>query len=111
MEAIYRSRSGLIFTDSIEALYEDAKYGAFVMYNKAGEVTLNLNDCIVVFINNSKGIEDFNKFREDWCRWMGSCKDGEVGIGLSLWNEYDGYWNDPIPCNICAALSASVIYD
>lgn len=70
MEAIYRSRHGDIFTSPLEALYDDAEMSAFTMYDKSGEVTADLNECRFVLIENQKGIDDFDKFREDWRRWM-----------------------------------------
>lgn len=110
MENIYRSKNGMVFTNSIEALYEDAKDSEFIMYNKTGDITFNLDDCIAVFITTSQGVEDFNKFREDWCRWMGSCKDGYVDRGFSMWEESEGYWSDPIPSPTFTAIATQVIF-
>ena len=96
MEAIYRSNNGGIFTNPREALYEDAETGAFTMYDESGAITVDLNECYVVFIENSKGVEDFNQFCKNWCYWINSAKDGEVKEGFSIWNENEGYWSDPI---------------
>lgn len=109
MKEIYQSRYGIVFNSALEALRDDAATGAFTMYNKAGEMTVDLNECRFVFIANSRGIEDFDKFREDWCRWMNSAKDGYVDEGFSMWNETEGYWSDPIPCRTFAAIAANVL--
>lgn len=108
MEAIYRSRHGDIFTYPLEALYNDAESGAFTMYDKSGEITTDLNECCFVCITNSKGIDDFDKFREDWRRWMNSAKDGYVDEGVSMWNEREGYWSDPIPRRTFITIAANL---
>lgn len=97
MEAVYRSSHGSIFDSPLEALYDDAKMSAFTMYDESGDVTADLNECHFVFIENQKGSDDFYKFREDWRIWMNNAKDGYVGEGVSIWNEREGYWSDPIP--------------
>lgn len=108
MEAIYRSRHGSIFTYPLEALYDDAESSAFTMYDKSGEVTTDLNECRFVLIENQKGIDDFDKFREDWRRWMNSAKDGYVDEGVSMWNECEGYWSDPIPRRTITTIAANL---
>lgn len=108
MEAIYKSRQGKVFTTPLEALYDDAETGAFTMYDKAGNVTADLNACSFVFIKNSWGIDDFDQLREDWRLWMCVTKNGDVNEGLCVWNECAGYWSDPIPRCTLAAIAANL---
>ena len=109
MKAIYQSKNGNTFTDPLEALYEDAAISAFTMYDDSGAITADLNECIYVFIENARGIDDFNKFREDWRLWRNSAKDGEVKEGFSMWNEYEGYWSDPISRHTFLAIAENVL--
>ena len=108
MEAFYRSSHGSIFNSPLEALYDDAKMIAFTMYDESGDVTADLNECHFVFIENQKGSDDFYKFREDWRIWMNNAKDGYVGEGVSIWNEREGYWSDPIPRRTFISIVASL---
>lgn len=109
MEAIYRSKNGMIFTDSLEAIKQDAKDGAFTMYDKTGAVTLDLSACCAVFIENSKGTKDFNDFRADCERWTGCAKAGCDGEGFAIWDDYIGGWTDLIPPAIFLRIAANVL--
>ncbi len=109
MKAIYQSRYGNTFATPLEALYDDATTGSFTMYDKAGNVTADLNECNFVFIANSKGIEDFDQLREDWRRWMCVTRNGDVNEGFCMWDECEGCWSDPIPRGTFAAIAANVL--
>lgn len=111
MEAIFKSKTGTIYSSAYEALCDDALNSDFVMFTETGKPCNNIAVCNSVWCPTPESVIQFNELRLSAKRFLDVRFFGSVEEGLNQYDESVDDWFLVGTPSAMAEMSAAILYN
>ena len=92
MTAVFRAKSGNIYTEADLALCDDAMHADFQMFTETGEPCDDIEICDSVWCPTPEYVAQFGELCFSAKRYLGTRFDGAVREGLNRYDDSTGEW-------------------